>query len=237
VKNYFQMFVVIIFMSTMFLTACASEKQAGSCLDIKNNNPKASDGIYEIDPDGIGNNQPFKVYCDMTREGGGWTLYANHTDEINKKVRKLVTPSKFAIMTNSHWIAVREKMSVGMMFVDIYDCKKVGIISTDKCERISTISKSKLTNKGNCISVQNVDSLINNSGYVFHHEKSGCDGRGQDYSLIWLAGKKIAAKDITSDKNVGAALYQMSFTKFDKWPYHEPTHSYHEQNILLYFIK
>jgi hypothetical protein len=41
-----------------------------SCLDILNNGNSVGDGVYTIDP-GIG---PFKVYCDMSSDGGGWTL-------------------------------------------------------------------------------------------------------------------------------------------------------------------
>lgn len=37
-----------------------------------------TDGIYTIDPDGLGGNAPFNCYCDMTNDGGGWTLVFNH---------------------------------------------------------------------------------------------------------------------------------------------------------------
>ena len=47
------------------------------CKGIKRANPNASDGIYWIDPDGEGGEEPMKARCDMS--GGGWTLiFANY---------------------------------------------------------------------------------------------------------------------------------------------------------------
>nr|WP_052408569.1 fibrinogen-like YCDxxxxGGGW domain-containing protein [Nonlabens ulvanivorans] len=37
-----------------------------------------TDGVYTIDPDGAGVNPAYDCYCDMTNDGGGWTLVFNH---------------------------------------------------------------------------------------------------------------------------------------------------------------
>ena len=47
--------------------ACAAE----SCSELLSERTGASDGIYWIDPDGSG---AFEVTCDMSTDGGGWTL-------------------------------------------------------------------------------------------------------------------------------------------------------------------
>ncbi len=50
------------------LTTCALPK---TCLVIKTAIPGATDGEYTVTPDGI---QPFKAWCDMTTNGGGYSF-------------------------------------------------------------------------------------------------------------------------------------------------------------------
>lgn len=45
-----------------------------SCKDIKTRGPYLPDGLYWIDPDGSAGLPLTVVMCDMTRDGGGWTL-------------------------------------------------------------------------------------------------------------------------------------------------------------------
>lgn len=66
-----------------------------SCKEILEAGLSTGDGAYIIDPDGIGGLRPFKVYCDMTTSGGGWTRVA-HT---NGAVSSTTVPDDFFVNT------------------------------------------------------------------------------------------------------------------------------------------
>ena len=180
------------------------------------------DGYYTIDADGtVGRLEPFEVYCDMTRQGGGWTLYAYHTDGIKVFEVERVTITEPGVMQGDQWRAVRDNMTTGMMFVD-------------ENGKETFISAVRL-NEANCQTIQSPASLIpvlGSSSHIWHHEDNGCGVTGQDYSMIMLEDSTYAGY-----KLAGASLVQHSELKFDNWPYNNGVGSYTEQNELFYFSK
>lgn len=84
-----------------------------SCLEYLNAG-NTSDGVYSIDPDGpTGPDTAYDCYCDMTTEGGGWTLVASSRGAIDDQAiayhSQLATLSP-TTLNNGIWDGMRSVM-------------------------------------------------------------------------------------------------------------------------------
>jgi hypothetical protein len=73
--------------------------------------PDYKDGTYKLDVDGAGPNPPFSAFCDMTSDGGGWTLVARFANQESTK--------RWSQCSGEWWFT--KTSQVGAMKPDVHD--------------------------------------------------------------------------------------------------------------------
>ena len=107
--------------STPFDATCTFD----SCLDILLNDPTSQNGVYTIDPNGTGE---VDTVCDMSHDGGGWTLVLNLYDIGGFSENDFLTAFGDPLFTDHDWSYSGSSLTPS---VTVLDDVNQGVIAID----------------------------------------------------------------------------------------------------------
>ncbi len=175
-----------------------------SCKDIYNNNPVTNgiDGTYYIDPDGAGANAAYACTCDMTTDGGGWTLVENtgpkgsntgNTAAVGGAPISTAQGSALNKLSDSDINLIRGDYSTSIMRLErpnnptlsaypfYFKQNKVFVSNASSAQSIRVFAK----NYADAVAGTN---MFTGSGYYSGFSTWGDGGAGNEYSIIFHYG-------------------------------------------------
>lgn len=153
------------------ITACIQP----SCLAWFNAG-STTDGTYSIDPDGAGPVAPFNAYCDMTFDGGGWTLVAQADVTLAYNPLASVPLATNGFLNDTAYTALKAVATLGYLFVHPGTSSRFLMSPIDSVDTYSCHSMSSLMSNNSVATIW---------AWAWD-ENTGCAFVGSDYSTIVL---------------------------------------------------